>query len=260
MSAWLHSLPVGWMAVLVFAATYAACAALHSMARALLRTESGREARTVTPALLSPLGVTFGLLIVFTGAQVWGDVDRATAAVNQEASALRTTVLLAGVFPESSAAHLRSLVARQIDEEVTVEWPAMAHNRATLTAIPTALAGALMAAAALEPSRPGQVAAQREIVVALTGALEARRLRILASHKQVNGLKWWASSCRRSARSGRSPWCTRTTARRPSRDWACSARPWRSACCCFWRTTSRSSATIPSRRRRSSTFGRAEPA
>lgn len=178
------------MAVLVFAATYAACAALYAMARALQRTESGRQARAVTPALLSLLGVTFGLLVVFTGAQVWGDVDRATAAVNQEASALRAAMLLTGVFPESSATRLRSLVARQIDEEVTVEWPAMAHNQATLTAIPAALADALMAAAALEPSRPGQVAAQRELVVALTSALEARRLRILASHKQVNGLKW----------------------------------------------------------------------
>ena len=42
----------------------------------------------------------------------------------------------------------------------------------------------------LEPSHPGQVAAQRELVAALTGALEARRLRILTSHAKVNGLKW----------------------------------------------------------------------
>jgi Protein of unknown function (DUF4239) len=48
----------------------------------------------------------------------------------------------------------------------------------------------VMVAAALEPSRPGQVATQRELVAALTSALEARRLRILASHRHVNGLKW----------------------------------------------------------------------
>jgi Protein of unknown function (DUF4239) len=190
MSAWIHSLPVGWMAVLVFGATYVAAAALYAVARVLQRTELGRKARAVSPGLLSPLGVTFGLLVVFTGAQVWGDVDRASAAVNREANALRTVVLLAAVFPDSSATRLRTLVARQIDEETTVEWPAMARDRETLRAIPAALAEALIVAAALEPSRPGQVAIQRELVAALTTALDARRLRILASHAKVNGLKW----------------------------------------------------------------------
>jgi hypothetical protein len=190
MSAWLHALPIGWMALVVFGSTYAASAALYAIARALGQSERGRQAHAVTPALLSPLGVTFGLLVVFTGAQVWGDLDRANSAVNQEASALRAASLLAGVFPESSATRLRTLVARQIDQETKVEWPAMAHGRVTLSALPTALAEAVMVAASLEPSRPGQVAAQRELVTALTSALEGRRQRILASHRQVNGLKW----------------------------------------------------------------------
>src|SRR5262245_115036 len=190
MNAWLHSLPLGWMAAVVFGATYAAAAALHAIAQLLGRTSRGSAARRISPGLLSPLGVTFGLLVVFTAAQVWGDRDRANAAVNQEASALRTAVLLAGVFPDSSAAHLRSLVSRQIDRAVAVEWPAMASGRATLTAIPGALADALTAATALQPSTPGQVVAQRELVAAITAALDARRQRILASHSQVNGTKW----------------------------------------------------------------------
>ena len=190
MSAWLHALPLGWMAMLVFSATYAASAALYGLARALGRSEAGRRAHAMTSALLSPLGVVFGLLVVFTGAQVWGDVDRARSAVYQEANALRTAVVLAGAFPDSSAARLRTLVARQIDQEATVEWPAMAHGEAALTAIPAALGEALVLAGALVPTRPGQVEAQREIVGALTIALDARRLRILASHAHVNGLKW----------------------------------------------------------------------
>ena len=181
---------MGWMVVVVFGGTYAACAALYGLAQLLGRSEAGRRAHSVTAALLSPLGVVFGLLVVFTGAQVWGDVDRARAAVNQEANALRTAVLLTGVFPDSSARRFRALVRRQIDSEVAVEWPAMARGEATLSTIPPAMGEALTLATSLEPTRPGQVAAQRELISALTNALEARRLRILTSHAQVNGLKW----------------------------------------------------------------------
>jgi hypothetical protein len=190
MSIWLHALPVGWMMLLVFGGTFAACAVLLALARRLVRSEAGRQAHAVTAALLSPLGVVFGLLVVFTGAQVWGDMDRARSAVNQEANALRTAVLLAGVFPDSTARRFRTLVRRQIDQETTVEWPAMARGEATLTAIPAAMGEALTLATGLEPTRPGQIVAQRVLVEALTSALEARRLRILTSHAQVNGLKW----------------------------------------------------------------------
>jgi len=160
------------------------------MIKALGRTERGRAAWRISPGLLSPLGVTFGLLVVFTAAQVWSDVDRANAAINQEASALRTAVLLARAFPDAPAARLRTLIARHIDEVRTVEWPAMASGRATLTAVPTALAEALATAVSLEPASAGQVVAQRELVSALTGALDARRQRMLASRAQVDGIKW----------------------------------------------------------------------
>ena len=187
---WIEELPVGWMAVLVFGLTYAAAGALYLIARVLGRTTDGRAACTISPGMLSPLGITFGLLVVFTGAQVWGEVDRARAAVHHEASALRTVVMLAGLFPDAPAERLRTLVARHIDRAHAVEWPAMASRRATLTMIPPELAEALAVAVALDPSGPGQVAAQRELVTALKGALDARRERILVSRSHVNGIKW----------------------------------------------------------------------
>jgi hypothetical protein len=190
MSNWIHELPIWWMAVLVFGATYAAAGALCVIVRLLGRTERGRAARAITPALLSPLGITFGLLVVFTAGQVWGDVDRARAAVNHEASELRTVVLLAGTFPETPARQIRALVAKHIDDARTVEWPAMAEGVASLTPVPSALAEALEVTVRLEPNGPGQIVAQREILTALTNALDARRLRILASHARVNGVKW----------------------------------------------------------------------
>jgi hypothetical protein len=45
------------------------------------------------------LGIIFGLFVAFIAAQVWGDSDRANAAVDREASALRSVVILAASFP-----------------------------------------------------------------------------------------------------------------------------------------------------------------
>jgi hypothetical protein len=48
---------------------------------------------------------------VFTAAQVWNDNERANAAVDREASALRAVVLLAAAFPGESESRLRALSA-----------------------------------------------------------------------------------------------------------------------------------------------------
>ncbi len=66
----------------------------------------------------------------------------------------------------------------------------MAHRRATLIMIPTALAQALQTTLATPVQGEGQVAAQRGIVAALENALDARRQRILVSQAEVNSVKW----------------------------------------------------------------------
>jgi hypothetical protein len=61
--------------------------------------------------MLPPLGIIFGLFVGFTAAQVWSDADRANAAVDREASALKSVVVLAATFPEESETRLRGLLA-----------------------------------------------------------------------------------------------------------------------------------------------------
>jgi hypothetical protein len=67
------------------------------------------------------LGTVFGLLVVFSIFQVWGDFDRARMAVDREASAIRTVVLLATSFPGEPETQIRNLVRRHIDETVAAE-------------------------------------------------------------------------------------------------------------------------------------------
>lgn len=62
---WLHGLPFSWLIVVVFGATYLVAAAI---AWAVLKLAVGKTAgafKAVSPGLLPPLGVVFGLLVGF---------------------------------------------------------------------------------------------------------------------------------------------------------------------------------------------------
>jgi hypothetical protein len=80
MSDWLHSIPVLWMAILVFGLTYLITAGIYAVIMALAVGERARSFKAISPGMLSPLGIMFGLFVVFTAAQVWTDNEKAMAA------------------------------------------------------------------------------------------------------------------------------------------------------------------------------------
>jgi hypothetical protein len=187
---WLQDISVWWMALVIFSATLAVAAVIFVLVMALAVGERGRSFRAVSPGMLPPMGLLFALLIGFLAAQVWSDASQAQGAVNREASALRSVVLLAHAFPGEPETRMDALVRRQIRDATDAEWPAMAGHRATLTVVPAPLAQALQLALVLDPQNAGQTTAQREIVTALQGALDARRQRIILSESSVNWAKW----------------------------------------------------------------------
>jgi hypothetical protein len=95
MSDWIHGLPLGWMAILIFGGTFLSAAVILLVVHSLAVGERARAFKAVSPGLLPPLGIMFGLLVAFLAAQAWGDQDRAHTEVNREASALRAVVLQA---------------------------------------------------------------------------------------------------------------------------------------------------------------------
>src|SRR5262245_11910956 len=190
MSDWLHNLPLGWMALVIFGSTYLVTWSIYLVVTALAVGERARAFKGISPGLLPPLGIIFGLLVAFLGAQAWGDVDRANSAVHHEASALRAAVILGASFPGEPEARLRAYVRQHIQEAATREWPAMARGRAGLTITPHPLAEALQLTLGLTPRSEGEVLAQREIVTALQAALDARRQRLLVSGAAINWIKW----------------------------------------------------------------------
>jgi Protein of unknown function (DUF4239) len=140
---WLLNLPIPLMAIVIFAALYLVTAAIYLIVTGLAVDDRARAFKALSPGMLPPLGIIFGLLVGFIAVQVWNDFDKAKAAIASEASALRGVVLLADSFPEEQRSRLRSLVNRHIDEAVHQEWPAMAEQRATLATLPVTLMEAL---------------------------------------------------------------------------------------------------------------------
>jgi Protein of unknown function (DUF4239) len=190
MSDWLHNLPVIWMALIVFALTYLVAAAIYAVVTLLAVGERARSFKAISPGMLPPLGIIFGLFVAFTASQVWNDNERANGAVDREASALRAVVVLAASFSGDTEAHMRAIIRDYIEEATTHEWPMMAQHTVTLRVTPRSLAEALQLTLALTPSSEGQKTAQREIVNALENAFDARRQRIIVSQTQVNLVKW----------------------------------------------------------------------
>ena len=203
MEDWLETLPIAWMAVVVFALTYLGTAAIFAAITGLARGERIRMFKGVSPGMLPPLGIIFGLLVAFVASQVWADVDRAKTAVNREASSLSTVVFLAASFPGEPEARLRTLTRRHIQEAATHEWPLMAQRSAHQKVTPVSLAEELQLTLALTPHSEGQATAQREIVSALENAIDARRQRfpdetpfVYAPHAQSGEVWRWDDAAR----------------------------------------------------------------
>src|SRR6516162_464895 len=189
MGDWLLNLPIPWMALVIFAAVYLVTAAIYLTVIRLAVGDRARAFKALSPGMLPPLGIIFGLLVGFVAVQVWNDFDRAKIAVASEASALRGVGLLAESFPEEQRSQLRALINRHIQEAVQQEWPAMAEQRATLATLPQALAQCLEVTLNLKPADEGQATAQREIVNFLGKAADARRQRIIISQSSVSSVK-----------------------------------------------------------------------
>ena len=89
------------MAVVVFAATYLLTASIYWVVTRLAVDDRARAFKALSPGLLSPLGILFALLVGFIAVEVWGNYDKAKAAVATEASALRAVVVLAELSPKN---------------------------------------------------------------------------------------------------------------------------------------------------------------
>jgi hypothetical protein len=190
---WVERLPTAWLILVIFAGTFLLTFAIYYVVLRAAEGPSGPALTAISPGMLPPMALVFGLIVGFLVAGLWGDLNNARDAVNNEASALRSASLVAAAaFPGRTSMQLDALVDRQIKDAATKEWPAMRDQRATLTAVPVPMGQALRLAVRIDPADQGQVTAQRELVSSLEDALDARRQRIIISEGTINWVKWLA--------------------------------------------------------------------
>jgi hypothetical protein len=70
MSHSLLNLPVVWMAVVIFAATYLVAGLIDWIVMRLAVGDRAKAFKGLSPGMLPPLGIIFGLLVGFIAAQV----------------------------------------------------------------------------------------------------------------------------------------------------------------------------------------------
>jgi len=187
---WLHSLSIVALVLVVCAATGLVTAAIYVIVTRLAAGGQRDALAAVSPGMLPPMALVFGLLVGFLAAEVWSSSSSAQGAVNNEAGALRSVDLLDREFAAADQQRMDALIRAYIQQVVTREWPAMSHQAATLVVASPELAQALQLALELPADTPGRVAAQREIVTSLQDAFDARRQRIIISESAVNSAKW----------------------------------------------------------------------
>jgi hypothetical protein len=195
MSDWFFGLSVFVMALIVFAVTYLLAAIIFALVTRLAVGERVRTFKALTPAMLSPLGAVFALLLVFSAEPVWTNYTHAKQAIATEASGLRDALILAKSMPEETQTRLHSLVGAYVAESVNNEWPAMASNRITLLThnvcgCSEELLTAMVYMRGLKLSDDGQRVYQRDIIDALEKVREARRERILISEDDAGNLRF----------------------------------------------------------------------
>jgi hypothetical protein len=113
---WFFTLPIPFMALIIFAATYLIAAIVYLVLVRLAVGDRARAFKAFSPGMLPPLGIIFGLLVGFVAVQVWNDFDKAKVEVATEASALRAVDLFAESLPDEQRTQLRALINRHIEQ------------------------------------------------------------------------------------------------------------------------------------------------
>ena len=138
MTAWLAQAPFPLLAFLIFLTLYLVAALVLGVLVLARRHGHLSSFGPLSPGLLSPMGLIFGLLVGFLVADVLDNHGQAVDAVSQEASALRDADLLIAAFPAQQG-EVQKLLQEQIDHYVADEWPLMSRGEASLAVAPPGL-------------------------------------------------------------------------------------------------------------------------
>jgi hypothetical protein len=187
---WIESQPPGIIALIVFGGSYLVSALILLAAIWLSSRRVAADLKATTPSMLTPLSLIAGLIILFLATRVWDTVDRASAEVTQEVSAIQQTFAGTEGLPPETRDAVRGALHRYIQSVVSTEWPAMEAGKLNLSNRPTALVDALDVTYGFKPAGQGELTAQQRVLNALENTLTARTARIRLSESTIAPIQW----------------------------------------------------------------------
>jgi hypothetical protein len=141
----LESQPVPVTVELGYMLCFSMAAAIFIVGWLLSRTKFGEDLSFITPTLLTPLGVILGLLLVFLSSRVWTNVDRASIAASQEATAVQELRRVADELPPAAADPIRDSVGVYLKWVQQDDWPRMMSGNGSLMVKLSGIAEAMKA-------------------------------------------------------------------------------------------------------------------
>ena len=100
---WIPNLPVVLIALVALVGMALLTLAIYALVMRLAESERAEDLQALSPGMLPPMGILFALIVGFLAVGVWGNVDRAEEVISDEASALRSVVILSDDLPQTSA-------------------------------------------------------------------------------------------------------------------------------------------------------------
>jgi hypothetical protein len=152
----------------------------------LVELEANHEVGSI---VLNVVGTAYAVLLSFCVAIVWGQLNDASEAVQQEASHLGTLRTLAEGFDPAETERIRAAADRYIQAVIDDEWPQLAEGRGSETAwdLHNALWQAVYDA---RPQSPERVAVFSAALAEMRGSDGGRRVRLQNAGDQVPPALW----------------------------------------------------------------------
>ena len=187
---WLESQPVPVIVVIGYMLCFSMAAAIFIVGWLLSLTKFADDLSFITPALLTPLGVILGLLLVFLSSRVWTNVDRANIAASQEAGAVQELRRVADELPPAVGVPIRDGVGTYLKWVQQDDWPSMMSGNGSVGVRLPGIAGAMKALAEYNATISGQLNVQEAALAAIGKLRDARHARILQSRSFIGVGQW----------------------------------------------------------------------
>src|ERR1700722_4117349 len=190
MISWVESQSVAIIVVIGYVACFSIACVTFVIARLLSRSRFADDLSFITPTLLTPLGVILGLLLVFLSSRVWTNVDRASMAASQEATAVQELRRLADELPPEVADAIRDGVRDYLRWVEQDDWPSMMAGSGSLRVRLPGISDATKALADYNATISGLRNMQEAALAAVGKVRDARRARILQSRSFIGPGQW----------------------------------------------------------------------